>query len=202
MATKLMSVWSAVGCVALTVAVIVTGCAEPPPTPVQTQPPAPVGTQAPTVPSPVVLPSEALFGTNSFALTESGFQAIDDVVSKMDPAMLSGPAGAFTVVVRGYTDGVGTSQYNLKLSELRAGSVSERVRIRFAQLGWPAPEVRPVACGQGGRVPVEGRIDADAGGVQARPGVDDPRRRAVVIVGYPASTATNHPDQTKGLERC
>lgn len=86
--------------------------------------PAPVVAPAPA-PAPVVqtkhftLRSDVLFTFNKSTLKPEGQQALDQLysqLSSMDPKDGS-------VVVLGYTDRIGSEQYNLKLSQARAQSV-------------------------------------------------------------------------------
>ncbi|MEA9446010.1 porin OmpA [Candidatus Fukatsuia symbiotica] len=80
---------------------------------------------APIVPAPVVetkrftLKADVLFNFNKAELKQSGQQALDqlyDQLKQMDPK-----DGSATIV--GYTDRIGSEQYNQKLSEKRAHSV-------------------------------------------------------------------------------
>ena len=86
--------------------------------------PAPVAAPAPA-PAPVVetkhftLKSDVLFNFNKATLKASGQQALDQLytqLSSLDPKDGS-------VVVLGFTDRIGSAQYNQKLSEQRAQSV-------------------------------------------------------------------------------
>ena len=79
--------------------------------------PAPVHKK--TVFVPYTLQAEALFAYNKSELSTNGKQRIsDEIISKMkeDPQ-------DEVVVVTGYTDRIGSQQYNMKLSQRRADSV-------------------------------------------------------------------------------
>ncbi|MGV8294382.1 OmpA family protein, partial [Pseudomonas aeruginosa] len=82
--------------------------------------PAPAPAPAPVVETKrFTLKSDVLFNFNKSTLKAEGQQALDQLysqLSSMDPKDGS-------VVVLGYTDAVGSDQYNQKLSEQRAQSV-------------------------------------------------------------------------------
>ncbi|WP_213991917.1 porin OmpA [Sodalis sp. dw_96] len=87
--------------------------------------PAPVVTPAAPAPAPVVqtkhftLRSDVLFNFNKSTLKPEGQQALDQLYSQL--SSLDPKDGS--VVVLGYTDRIGSEQYNLKLSQARAQSV-------------------------------------------------------------------------------
>ncbi|KQN56797.1 porin OmpA [Erwinia sp. E602] len=112
---------------------------------------APVVAPAPA-PAPVVetkrftLKSDVLFNFNKSTLKPEGKQALDQLytqLSNLDPKDGS-------VVVLGYTDRIGSEQYNQKLSEQRAQSVVDYLVSK----GIPANKVS--ARGQGKSNPVTG----------------------------------------------
>ena len=91
------------------------------PTIAEATPPAaePAPVRKKTVFAPYTLQAEALFGYNKSELSTNGKQRIsDEIISKMkeDPQ-------DEVVVVTGYTDRIGSQQYNLKLSQRRADAV-------------------------------------------------------------------------------
>jgi len=63
-----------------------------------------------------------LFAFDSSALTETGRAALDKLVSTITPGS--------TVTVVGHTDKIGTAQYNLKLSQQRAGAVGDYLNAK------------------------------------------------------------------------
>jgi OmpA-OmpF porin, OOP family len=96
-------------------------CADPVP---------PVADKAPEVTPPVVLPppppvlaekvsipADALFDFDKSVLSNSGKAVLDDLLSKLKDLNLE------AVVAVGYTDRIGSSAYNLELSQKRAASV-------------------------------------------------------------------------------
>ncbi|WP_392440298.1 porin OmpA [Edwardsiella piscicida] len=111
--------------------------------------PAPIPAPAP---APVVetkrftLKSDVLFNFNKYTLKAEGRQALDQLysqLSSMDPKDGS-------VVVLGYTDRIGSDQYNLKLSKQRAQTVVDYLVSK----GIPADKI--AARGMGKADPVTG----------------------------------------------
>ncbi|MGY0146653.1 porin OmpA [Edwardsiella tarda] len=111
--------------------------------------PAPIPAPAP---APIVetkrftLKSDVLFNFNKYTLKAEGRQALDQLytqLSSMDPKDGS-------VVVLGYTDRIGSDQYNLKLSKQRAQTVVDYLVSK----GIPADKI--TARGMGKADPVTG----------------------------------------------
>lgn len=103
--------------------------------------PAPVPAPAPEVQTKhFTLKSDVLFTFNKATLKPEGQQALDQLytqLSNMDPKDGS-------VVVLGYTDRIGSEQYNLKLSEKRAQSVVDYLISK----GIPANKISPRGMGK------------------------------------------------------
>jgi OOP family OmpA-OmpF porin len=72
--------------------------------------------------APVSINGDVLFAFDSSALTETGRAALDKLVSTITPGS--------TVTVVGHTDKIGTAQYNLKLSQHRAGAVGDYLNAK------------------------------------------------------------------------
>ncbi|MBC8954538.1 porin OmpA [Xenorhabdus sp. PB62.4] len=107
---------------------------------------------APVVPAPIVenksftLRSDVLFNFNKSTLKEEGKQELDNLynqLAKIDP-------NQGNVVVMGYTDRIGSQNYNLPLSQKRAQSVVDYLVAK----GIPANSIQ--AEGRGKESPVTG----------------------------------------------
>jgi OOP family OmpA-OmpF porin len=72
--------------------------------------------------APVTINGDVLFEFDSAALTAAGQAALDRLV----PTIVAGS----TVTVVGHTDRIGTAQYNLKLSQHRAGAVADYLNAK------------------------------------------------------------------------
>jgi OOP family OmpA-OmpF porin len=72
--------------------------------------------------APVTINGDVLFEFDSAALTVAGRAALDQLV----PTIAAGS----TVTVVGHTDRIGTAQYNLKLSQHRAGAVADYLNAK------------------------------------------------------------------------
>ena len=72
--------------------------------------------------APVSIGGDVLFEFDSAALTVSGRAALDRLVPTVVPGS--------TVTVVGHTDSIGTAQYNLKLSQERAGAVGDYLNAK------------------------------------------------------------------------
>ena len=141
---------------------------------------APVVAPAPA-PAPEVqtkhftLKSDVLFNFNKATLKPEGQQALDQLytqLSNLDPKDGS-------VVVLGYTDRIGSEQYNLKLSEKRAQSVVDYLISK----GIPANKISPRGMGEAN--PVTG---STCNNVKARAALIDclgpDRRVEIEVKGY------------------
>ena len=71
---------------------------------------------------PVVINGDVLFEFDSSALTTAGRAALDRLLPTITPGS--------TVTVVGHTDRIGTAQYNLKLSQYRAGAVADYLNAK------------------------------------------------------------------------
>ena len=104
------------------------GAAKPPPPP----PPPPAPAAAPPAPPPAPAPTPAaptsekvtyaadtFFDFDKYALKPEGKAKLDDLIGKMAGMNLE------VIIAVGYTDWIGTEQYNQKLSERRANAVKE-----------------------------------------------------------------------------
>ncbi len=118
--------------------------AEPPPAPVVQQPPPPVAPPPPPPPrfEKVTLSATELFGFNSAELT-SAQPRLDEIAAALtaDPSITD-------VDINGYADRLGSSAYNLKLSQRRADAV------RSYLIGKGIAEGRLKAYGRGEANPV------------------------------------------------
>ena len=72
--------------------------------------------------TPVSINGDVLFEFDSSALTAVGRAALDKLASTITPGS--------TVTVVGHTDRIGTAQYNLKLSQHRAGAVADYLNAK------------------------------------------------------------------------
>ena len=72
--------------------------------------------------TPVSINGDVLFEFDSSALTAVGRAALDKLAATIDPGS--------TVTVVGHTDRIGTAQYNLKLSQHRAGAVADYLNAK------------------------------------------------------------------------
>jgi OmpA-OmpF porin, OOP family len=72
--------------------------------------------------TPVSINGDVLFEFDSSALTAAGRAALDRLVPTITPGS--------TVTVVGHTDRIGTAQYNLKLSQHRAGAVADYLNAK------------------------------------------------------------------------
>lgn len=72
--------------------------------------------------APVSIGGDVLFEFDSAALTVAGRAALDKLVPTIAPGS--------TVTVVGHTDRIGTAQYNLRLSQERAGSVGDYLNAK------------------------------------------------------------------------
>jgi OOP family OmpA-OmpF porin len=72
--------------------------------------------------APVTINGDVLFEFDSSALTVAGRAALDRLVPTVVPGS--------TVTVVGHTDRIGTAQYNLKLSQHRAGAVADYLNAK------------------------------------------------------------------------
>ena len=72
--------------------------------------------------TPVSINGDVLFEFDSSALTVAGRAALDKLVTSIVPGS--------TVTVVGHTDRIGTAQYNLKLSQQRAGAVADYLNAK------------------------------------------------------------------------
>ena len=72
--------------------------------------------------TPVSINGDVLFEFDSSALTVAGRAALDKLVASIAPGS--------TVTVVGHTDRIGTAQYNLKLSQQRAGAVGDYLNAK------------------------------------------------------------------------
>ena len=72
--------------------------------------------------APVSIGGDVLFEFDSSALTVAGRAALDQLASTVAPGS--------TVTVVGHTDRIGTAQYNLKLSQQRAGAVGDYLNAK------------------------------------------------------------------------
>jgi OmpA-OmpF porin, OOP family len=71
---------------------------------------------------PVTINGDVLFEFDSSALTTAGQAALDRLLPTIVPGS--------TVTVVGHTDRIGTAQYNLKLSQHRAGAVADYLNAK------------------------------------------------------------------------
>jgi len=105
------------------------GAAKPPPPP---PPPAPAPMAAPPAPPPppppappaptsekVTYAADTFFDFDKYALKPEGKAKLDDLIGKMAGMNLE------VIIAVGYTDNIGTFEYNQKLSERRANAVKE-----------------------------------------------------------------------------
>jgi OOP family OmpA-OmpF porin len=112
-------------------------CAPPPP-PVVGAPPAAEPMPVPVTPPPVALAekatiaADALFDFDRATLTPVGKQTLDDFLGKLKGLKLE------AIVAVGHTDRIGTTAYNARLSESRAGAVKAYL---VQQGGLPAQQV-------------------------------------------------------------
>jgi OOP family OmpA-OmpF porin len=98
--------------------VIAEAAPAPAPSPVPAPPPARV-VQKKTVFVPYTMETETLFSYNKSDLSEGGKQKLhDEIIGKMQEE----PRDE-VVVVSGYTDRIGSEEYNIKLSQRRADAV-------------------------------------------------------------------------------
>ena len=72
--------------------------------------------------APVTINGDVLFEFDSAALTAAGQVALNRLVPTIAPGS--------TVTVVGHTDRIGTAQYNLKLSQHRAGAVADYLNAK------------------------------------------------------------------------
>ncbi|SFM90826.1 OmpA-OmpF porin, OOP family [Izhakiella capsodis] len=135
--------------------------------------PAPVPAPAPVVQTKrFTLKSDVLFNFNKSSLKAEGKQALDQLysqLSSMDPKDGS-------VIVLGYTDRIGSEQYNLKLSEKRAQSVVDYLVSK----GIPANKIS--ARGLGKADPVTGSTCDSVKGRNAQINCMAPDRRVEIEV--------------------
>ncbi|TNV14034.1 porin OmpA [Buttiauxella sp. B2] len=108
--------------------------------------PAPAPVEAPVEPQRFNLKSDVMFGFNSSTLSPEGEAAVRDLYNR--PEIQA--AKEQTTVVIGYSDRMGSSNYNLDLSTKRAQSVADEL----VRLGMPAQNVQ--AEGRGSSEPVTG----------------------------------------------
>jgi len=147
----------------------------------QGQQAAPVVAPAAPAPAPVVqtkrftLRSDVLFTFNKSTLKPEGQQALDQLYSQL--SSLDPKDGS--VVVLGFTDRIGSEQYNLKLSQARAQSVV----TYLVSKGIPSNKIS--ARGMGKSQPVTGNTCANVKGRAALITCLAPDRRVEIEVkGY------------------
>jgi len=81
----------------------------------QPKPPVPVATQT------LVLSADVLFGSGSATVISEGRKVLDDLGAKLKAQ------GALSISVVGYTDRLGSDDYNMQLSQRRAEAVKSRL---------------------------------------------------------------------------
>lgn len=130
----------ALNMVFLAAVAVVAGCATATSKPEKAAEPAEPATRVVT--EEVVLSARTLFAFDSDQLTSEGRAAIDELVRD------AGGEAAGPIVVTGHTDRIGPEDYNMNLSERRAGSVADYM----IQQGVPASAI--TASGRGESEPV------------------------------------------------
>ncbi|WP_415093665.1 OmpA family protein [Micropruina sp.] len=182
----------------LSSAVVVSpGCSGPPspsvsathpPPPVRTVPPPPLG---PPVVWEGALSSDALFDYNSHQLRRDALATLSDTYRVATGRIAS--REALTIFTRGYADGVGPENDNMRLSGRRAEAVAQRLESLFqGDRGRPRLKVVVVSCGQTGTV----------NGLQSIPGKNEPRRRAVAVAIYKGSVIEHFPNLKREALTC
>lgn len=78
----------------------------------------------------LTIPADVLFDKDSAKLSASASANLDDVVSKLQGANVTGP-----VKIIGHTDDTGTTAHNLSLSKQRAKAVNDAMRSKLAGSG-------------------------------------------------------------------
>lgn len=78
----------------------------------------------------LTIPADVLFDKDSAQLSDSANANLDDVVSKLQGANVTGP-----VQIIGHTDDTGTKAHNLALSKQRAKAVDDAMRPKLAGTG-------------------------------------------------------------------
>lgn len=78
----------------------------------------------------LTIPADVLFDKDSARLSDSANANLDDVVSKLQGANVTGP-----VRIIGHTDDTGTRAHNLALSKQRAKAVDDAMRPKLAGTG-------------------------------------------------------------------
>lgn len=91
------------------------------------------------------LSADYLFDFDSAKLTEQGTKAVNELAEKLQSAKL--------VIVKGFTDQLGSSAYNAKLSQARAAAVAKQLKEQGVQAeiitkahGESQPVVKPEEC--------------------------------------------------------
>lgn len=107
----------------------------------------------------VTLSSDVLFAFNSSALTATAQQTISRLAGQLRSS------GAKSISVDGYTDSIGSVDYNLGLSRRRAGSVQQALSAALGGSG-------------AARIVTHGHGEADPVAPNTQDGHDDPAGRA------------------------
>jgi OOP family OmpA-OmpF porin len=128
---------------------------ESPPPPmaaaVSTPPPAPIPPPAPPAPRRVRFNADALFGFNSDAIRPEGMRELDKFVGDLRLTTFA------QVHVLGYSDKIGSSAYNLRLSQRRSDAVKSYLvtngsvsadKITSEGRGEADPVTKPGECGE------------------------------------------------------
>jgi outer membrane protein OmpA-like peptidoglycan-associated protein len=117
----------------------------------------------------VTLSSDVLFAFNSSNLTATAQQTIDRVARRLQSS------GAKRISVDGYTDSIGSAEYNLGLSRQRAGSVQKALSAALGRSG-------------AARIITRGHGEADPVAPNNKDGHDNPAGRARnrrVVISFP-----------------
>jgi outer membrane protein OmpA-like peptidoglycan-associated protein len=117
----------------------------------------------------VTLSSDVLFAFNSSTLTTTAQQTIDGLAERLRST------GAKSISVDGYTDSIGSAEYNLGLSRQRAGSVQKALSAALGRSG-------------AARIITRGHGEADPVAPNNKDGHDNPAGRARnrrVVISFP-----------------
>ncbi|MCC7633897.1 OmpA family protein [Stenotrophomonas rhizophila] len=133
------------------------------------QPPAPAAVPSPPAPmpsEPLRLSADALFAFDSATLTEDGRRSVAGLLQQVRAA-----SQVQTIQVRGYTDRIGSDDYNLALSQRRA----QAVRDALVRGGVP-----PTAIMAEGRGKADPLVQCEQAGRQALIACLAPNRRVEI----------------------
>ena len=117
----------------------------------------------------VTLSSDVLFAFNSSTLTDTAQQTIGRLAQRLRTS------GAKSISVDGYTDSIGSVDYNLGLSRRRAASVQQALSTTLGGSG-------------SARIVTHGHGEADPVAPNTKDGHDDPAGRAQnrrVVISFP-----------------